>query len=262
MRQKLSKHFSTPKKMRQLQTYMDNKLTTENVLGTETLVERYMNEDSESKDESDTFTDLPPYNSNAKNPGDIFPLATLITPDEKAALGENDYYTYVTENADTIKEKIPHCPPFIINILSKLRRKDKDVKERCLQLEYLTHFINFYKVCRTMRRTFIKKKFYEYSIPKTLVEIFCRRFAEMSVTPKGTMYQTSDIMRVKMINHLLIIALRVNDYKLPINDIIYEVAITRGRLLHHFRRIGCEVKNDSAIVQIPPKFAPLTKTHK
>jgi len=261
-REKLNIQFSTPKAVRTRRSILDNKLNVDNVLGIEGVVDEVQAQfPKDMTNTNESFPDLPPFNLKATAPIDVFPLITLIPREEINMITDpEDYISHLGESKDIIYERIPHCPKFVLKLLGELPVKDtQEIRIRCTNIKYYTHLFNFYKVSQNLLKMKYRKKFEEYAIPKPLAETFLAKFGTPTINlDKSKTYQLTLDLKNKLINHILIVALTLNNYRLHIPDMEIELGIQHRRLVTHFRRIGCKVdKKNTAQLITPPHFASL-----
>jgi len=236
------------------------------IMGTDALIKSLEKEAKiakSAKETTDTHEDLPPFNLEAQKPDDIFPLPTLITSEEVAAMKDPyDYIYHLGQSKDTIKQRIVNCPMMILNLLSSLPADvTHELKNRCLYMKYYTHLFHFFKITRKWSRFSKRKGLDEHALPKHLVDIFCQRFAESHpnpATPNRPFYDFTLDKKIKIINHLLILALTLNNFKLYLPDIAQELNLSNRILTIHLKRVGCELlTKEVATLRTPCAFQSL-----
>jgi len=263
-RDKLNLQFATPKRVRSSRTYRENILSESNVVGVDNLIDQIQVQLPQEMG-NDTYQDLPNCNLKATDPADIFPLKDLIPTDEINMMTDaDDYISQLGESKEIIKQRVPQCPRYVIKLLMELPVKDtQEIRIRCTYLKYYSHLFNFYKVTKNiMRIKNFRKRFEQYTIPKALIEQFLTKYGVPHTANLGlkkeTSYQLPPELKNKLINHLLIVAVFLANYRITISDIEMEYGLSHRRLVTHFRRIGCIFPaKDTAKLVAPPNFASL-----
>ncbi|KAG0487125.1 hypothetical protein HPP92_009220 [Vanilla planifolia] len=207
---------------------------------------------------------IPPYNSSAETPEDVYPLNSIITKVERNYLLDILEMLEI-EPKDGHKEKFwaeNHYPHFVINRLDKLREmKDEAEKIRyaCL-LSYITHLVNFHHVTRADQKK-VKTDYSEAMSKFKIPPIVYHKLLTTFLDPRTQMLSSERLDL--LINHILVLTLFADDFLTCTADIEKDLMMPSKPLKGYFFYLGCkrvrgeDYKNTYMTLPVPPEFQEL-----
>ncbi|KAI5790220.1 RNA polymerase I associated factor, A49-like protein [Geopyxis carbonaria] len=190
---------------------------------------------------------IPAYNKDATKPAEVYQRVAVISEDEWSTIWTSDWV-----NAGSVAT----TSLYVNNRVNKLL-EDQPKKHtiKLKMLKYISWMLAFYTAQQKNRGRLPpigKAKTLLYGASQATVEGFYKRFAEDIAGPavqkedgtmrESTKYTVSPRLENKLIYHIAVLCLMVDDYDVDIYDLKVDMNITPRELTQAFKEVGCVVK--------------------
>ncbi|KFM60605.1 DNA-directed RNA polymerase I subunit RPA49, partial [Stegodyphus mimosarum] len=217
---------------------------------------------SASHNASQSIDYIPPQNLNTITIAKVYNLSDIITLEEDSALNElaANFIKATAEDIEVWKKENRYCK----YVLSHLEGEIKLEHEKAKYLVYYNYLISFLK----LGYTDIRKKDPATHIPEPFRSKFLNVFTLTSSTESKKSYRTfPQQMKDKLLAHLLVVALFIDDFTTNVALIHSDLRIALNRVVSVFQALGCHVSNrkinDHTVkaaelkfpLYVPPKYS-------
>ncbi|KIY47633.1 RNA polymerase I associated factor, A49-like protein [Fistulina hepatica ATCC 64428] len=193
----------------------------------------------EAKELADANRLVPPFNMDAKEVGDIYPLHNVIPESEYKAISVSAF-----EDAKSAKDRVALLPSRrsewcyhrIENLFSN---QELNAKKRRRIIFYISAMLAFRRVTRNkaMDKDDIHKAL--HGVPSATVDSFITRFTEELRDP--TKVQATSDTQTNLLTHMLALCLRVDRFAMDPTDITTDLSLSQSRVHALLRSMGCKI---------------------
>jgi len=206
---------------------------------------------------------MPPCNTEAKRPEDVYKLTDIIPPDVSQALKVmcQPMYKSTTEEIEAwAREK--RYPSFIITQLITLSIQDNVRLLQCQCLTYLDYLMFLFKLkSQQIRLKHPLPSDWHQEVKTYMLKSFTQERRE-----KTKYIRTFPaVLKDKLLNHILVLCLKLSKHFLELNPLMADLGIASKKLVLHCQYLGCTkkeaanpgnpaVKKIIAELKVPVKF--------
>ncbi|CAI9731787.1 DNA-directed RNA polymerase I subunit RPA49-like [Octopus vulgaris] len=184
---------------------------------------------------------LPPCNVDATSPEDVYNISDIISPAEMGCLHEysQDILNFKPEDLEPLKRDNVYCSS-VLERLTSLPPLGSPAREtKACYLQYLEYMVIFMQ----MSSRTIKSKLFLNSFPPIVCKEFISKFLLFVRNSKGVLERQATItLRDKLLLHILILLLIIDNFSLSFDNIQKELNIKTLKLQTLFNYIGCQIQ--------------------
>ncbi|XP_065883791.1 DNA-directed RNA polymerase I subunit RPA49-like [Dysidea avara] len=217
--------------------------------------------EEESLEDQTTDTVIPPHNSAAKIPSEVYNIRDIISPGELASLSAlSQLFTSATPKLIAEWRTDEMYPGYVLEHLPT-----SEEGEAAQKLYYLSNLVKFYRKKRkTLKQTDLA------GIPDVVQHMILSRFTMSSAGQDGgdsrTDYVLPSRMKDKLLCHILLLALFIDNFSFDITVLQKDLQIDNTRLCERLQALGCKVSGGVgdnpatiATLSVPPSFPKSAK---
>ncbi|QPG76683.1 hypothetical protein FOA43_004077 [Brettanomyces nanus] len=184
---------------------------------------------------------IPPYNKDALNVEDVYPLEGIISSKELNVIRVDSLLSGIQDGTDAKKllETLPYFPEdsnYLLGRLLSIAKDDVNAKLKLQMLYYLSVLLAIF----TYRKQKIVVKLSESfnnQPPTLLLETCLSKFSDYDGYRKS--FYIDPMNEDRLISYMLVLMLKLDDYSVAISPLAHELSLKPSRLSSLLRSLGC-----------------------
>ncbi|KAJ1968231.1 DNA-directed RNA polymerase I subunit rpa49 [Dispira parvispora] len=192
-----------------------------------------------AQDRADEKDILPPFDLKTTDTTKIYSVEDIIPMVEQQALPYKDVFSCT--NPSDRNQFIPFESTFFEEQFKEVVSSGKKNRLKMRMLIYMTYLMKF----RALKRSSLAKRGEMRRLLRNsndvVMEGLLRRYTTFSADKSQSRIVT-DLMRKKIICHILILALMVNDYRFVVPTLAYDLGLTQSEVVSYAEYVGCKVE--------------------
>lgn len=246
----LGEAFGTKKAKKALQSLEKNRIDADKLASMETSIIDSVKTTTENlpsletiKDQQSTERPIPPYNSDATDVKEVYPLEGLIPKREYDSLR---LAPILNERDPKMRlEMFPYKNSFFVSTrLEQLGQQHGDHTQKIHLLYYMSILLGLFENRRVSTKMDLAKKL--GNLPEVIVSGLLDRF---TVAKAGAVGKTKErnfaidpLSETRLLSYILVLALQIDNYIVEVPPLARELSIKPAKLVELFRSVGCSIK--------------------
>lgn len=201
---------------------------------------------------------LPPFNLEAVEQADIYPLSQLITEELRDEL-DIRFLLKCYKKPKLVKKLVDSWEKFSIGLLDNLSAEEPD---KLRGAAYLNALLRFYKKSRVI--TIRPEQFSEFTTSAATSEAVAlhilHTFYQETKTKSGAKYQRTKTQTDKLISYMLVLILTCSDFVVDPSKLAEVLKLPQTKVVTYLRSVGCRpTANNTYTLRTPLIFPSVVR---